>query len=80
LDAARDKLIDDITEASFKAPIGRRRAKKFKQGFLLGPIGDGTSISEWGASWEHHAKTRFVFSESLAIRVTSCIDPVFVGL
>jgi hypothetical protein len=62
LDAARDRLIDDIAEASLKASTRHRQIKKFKTGFLLGPMGEGTSTSEWGASWEQHAKTRFVFT------------------
>lgn len=64
LDAARDRLIDDIAEASLKASARHRQIKRFKTGFVLGPMGEGTSTSEWGASWEQHAKTRSGFART----------------
>jgi hypothetical protein len=64
LDAARDRLIDDIAE---EASSGHRQIKKFKDGFLLGPMGDRAFSSEWGANWERHAKTRFALARTTSI-------------
>ncbi|EPQ59740.1 hypothetical protein GLOTRDRAFT_119718 [Gloeophyllum trabeum ATCC 11539] len=54
LQAVRERLIDDIAEAS-KSTSDARPVKRFKRGFLLGPP---SSPSEWGSGWEHYAQCR----------------------
>ena len=66
LDAVRDRLVDDIAEASISKDKGKERTgrevKRFKDGFLLGPL-NGLDLGtegeeEWDASWGYQAKMR----------------------
>ncbi|EMD41184.1 hypothetical protein CERSUDRAFT_111735 [Gelatoporia subvermispora B] len=54
LQAVRDRLVGDICENS-KEKANGRTAVKLKDGFLLS---SSPASSEWGAGWEHHARTR----------------------
>ena len=66
LDAVRDRLVDDIAEASISKDKGKERTgrevKRFKDGFLLGPL-NGLDLAtegeeEWDASWGYQVKMR----------------------
>lgn len=61
LEAVRNRLIDDIVQASLKKP-NTRQVKRYKGGFLLGPP---PSLSEWGTGWEHHVQTRLGFPSAI---------------
>lgn len=54
LQAVRDRLIDDVAEAS-RLNGSCTSVVRLKDGFVLGTH---TSSSEWGSGWEHHARTR----------------------
>lgn len=52
--AVRDRLIDDITEAS-KLSTSSRQTTRLKGGFVLGPT---PASSEWSTGWEHSVRNR----------------------
>ncbi|KAH9928968.1 uncharacterized protein B0H18DRAFT_1117777 [Fomitopsis serialis] len=65
LNAVRDRLIDDITEAS-KHGRSHRLATRYKDGFLLGP---SPASSEWSVGWEHPTPTRPLIYSSLEVQL-----------
>ncbi|RDX52929.1 hypothetical protein OH76DRAFT_1553636, partial [Lentinus brumalis] len=66
LQAARDRLIDDIAEASKLHPRGRT-VTRMKGGFLLGSI---LFSSEWGSGWENHVRSRTMIYCHLQVHIT----------
>ena len=66
LDAVRDRLVDDIVEVSNSKIKGKERTgrevKRFKDGFLLGPLNGADFATEgeeeWDAGWGYQAKMR----------------------
>ncbi|KII96070.1 hypothetical protein PLICRDRAFT_97961 [Plicaturopsis crispa FD-325 SS-3] len=66
LEAVRNRLVDDIVQASLKKP-NTRQVKRYKGGFLLGPP---PSLSEWGTGWEHHVQTRPLIHCHLELHLT----------
>ncbi|KZT66995.1 hypothetical protein DAEQUDRAFT_729591 [Daedalea quercina L-15889] len=66
LNAVRDRLIDDITEASRHART-HRPAIRYKDGFLLGP---SPASSEWSAGWEHPKPSRPLIYSSLEVQLS----------
>ncbi|KAJ7744697.1 mediator complex subunit 13 C-terminal-domain-containing protein [Mycena metata] len=56
LEAVRQRLIADISDASNSKQSGRKRlVKRLKGGFLLGPP---PSSTEWSKGWDNHASSR----------------------
>ncbi|KAJ7188980.1 hypothetical protein C8R46DRAFT_877203 [Mycena filopes] len=56
LEAVRQRLIADISDASNSKQSGRKRlVKRLKGGFLLGPP---PSSTEWSKGWDTHASSR----------------------
>ena len=66
LQAVRDRLIDDVTEASKHHPRGRC-VTRLKSGFLLGPI---PTTSEWGSGWDNYTGSRPLISCTLQIHIS----------
>lgn len=66
LQAVRDRLIEDVAEAS-RANATSRSVARLKDGFVLGT---STSSSEWGSGWEHHSRTRPLIHCQLQIHLS----------
>ncbi|PCH41643.1 hypothetical protein WOLCODRAFT_163279 [Wolfiporia cocos MD-104 SS10] len=66
LTAVRDRLIDDITEASKRSPE-QRQATRLKGGFLLGPC---SASSEWSAGWDDSARGRPLIYTHLEVQLS----------
>ncbi|KAI0352771.1 hypothetical protein OH77DRAFT_1428194 [Trametes cingulata] len=65
LQATRDRLIDEVAEASKLNPHGRSVAR-LKGGFLLGSL---PTSSEWGSGWESHAHSRPLIACNLQVHI-----------
>ncbi|KZT20613.1 hypothetical protein NEOLEDRAFT_831679 [Neolentinus lepideus HHB14362 ss-1] len=64
LQAVRERLIDDVAEAS----KGSRPVKRYRNGFLLGP---SESPGEWSAGWEQYARCRPLVYVHLHLHLSS---------
>ncbi|KAI0637629.1 hypothetical protein C8Q77DRAFT_1086914 [Trametes polyzona] len=65
LRAIRDRLIEDVAQASKLHPHGRS-VTRLKGGFLLGSL---PASSEWGSGWESHARSRPLICCNLQVHI-----------
>ena len=66
LQSVRDRLIEDIAEASKLQPRGRT-VTRMKGGFLLGSV---LLSSEWGSGWEYNVRSRTMIYCHLQVHIT----------
>ncbi|KAF7290083.1 Mediator of RNA polymerase II transcription subunit 13 [Mycena chlorophos] len=76
LEAVRTRLIQDLSEASnSKQPHRARQVKRFKGGFVLGPL---PSSTEWSKGWDNQAASRPLVFCQLQIHLVTQPHPQLI--